>query len=344
MAQIMASNTCEDRHGRLESSKSSKSSLGRVVMNPEDDSCPQNQQPRQHQRQVRRRQVCKVNQRRYRERKRQHEQSIQDDIKELQDKIARARSLNFGLRQNLLSHCANHAQFRQDTMTRYFTLFHRGVTSRSRSDQLRFLEANTSANFQLQGPEYPPGPVYLLKQWQRYSLMFPNLKIDFQLVTSMCASGEVVQGHVMVHLPITRRMLEKLYPHVMYNAALVQHVVGKTLHHKHTQTMYFGDQGKVEFMYVENRLAEAWKAVLAPSFFTAETLALIMGQSKIENHLIQTQDEELEELIRAQDRLSLVDQGVEARVVQLDEEEEEEDHHQEQVQKETKLRMNYILN
>lgn len=136
----------------------------------------------------------------------------------------------------------------------YFSLFKYGVpvAERGGAVQDRLLLSSKQAGF-LNGLMHPKmvfGSSYgvhdLLDQWEKYSLYHTGLKYEVKNLQIMAADrNPVVLAPATLYVRFTRRTIEKIFPHVLWNEALVQRLIGMQIEYPVGNTFYFGDDNKI---------------------------------------------------------------------------------------------------
>ncbi|KAF4030096.1 hypothetical protein GN244_ATG18135 [Phytophthora infestans] len=138
----------------------------------------------------------------------------------------------------------------------YFSLFKYGVPVAEQDlmnvpqDQLVLSSRQIGFLNGLMHPNVVFGSSYgvreLLDQWQKYSLYHAGLKYEVKNLQIMAAEpNPVVLAPATLHVRFTRRTIEKIFPHVLWNEPLVQRLIGKQLEYPVGNTFYFGDDNKI---------------------------------------------------------------------------------------------------
>ncbi|KAJ0404429.1 hypothetical protein ATCC90586_003063 [Pythium insidiosum] len=147
----------------------------------------------------------------------------------------------------------------------YFTLFEFGVPvavgdapvssdalARS-TQQVEFLHSQVRPDMRF-GDKY--GIPMLLEQWERYSLYhaalqftLASLAIDATPPRAKGAEGAgtraLVAAHATLRVRFTRRTIEQVFPHVLWNESLVQKLIGREIEYPVSNRFYFDDDGKI---------------------------------------------------------------------------------------------------
>ncbi|KAL3665363.1 hypothetical protein V7S43_009402 [Phytophthora oleae] len=139
-------------------------------------------------------------------------------------------------------------------VSEYFSVFKYGVPVAEHGgvahDQL--LVSSRQAGFLngLMHPDMVFGSSYgvgeLLDQWGKYSLYHAGLKYEVKNLQIMAADpNPVVLAPATLYVRFTRRTIEKIFPHVLWNEALVQRLIGMQVEYPVGNTFYFGDDNKI---------------------------------------------------------------------------------------------------
>lgn len=146
------------------------------------------------------------------------------------------------------------------TVCEYFSLFEFGVpvvsgglVSRSSllrdalarsSRQAGFLDAMVSPEIVFGGAR---GVHTLLEQWERYSMYHTTLQFVLTRLDVVVpdAANAVVSAKAVLRVRFSRLTIEKVFPHVLWNEALVQRLIGHTIEYPVGNTFFFGEDGKI---------------------------------------------------------------------------------------------------
>lgn len=140
----------------------------------------------------------------------------------------------------------------------YFSLFEFGVpvlasldASRVTRDalvrssrQAGFLNSMLSPDILFGGTR---GVQLLLEQWERYSMYHTKLQFVLQTLDVVVADGEspVISAKAVLRVRFSRLTIQKVFPHVLWNEALVQRLIGREIDYPVGNTFYFGADGKI---------------------------------------------------------------------------------------------------
>lgn len=141
------------------------------------------------------------------------------------------------------------------TIREYFSLFEFGVPVLSQSGNLpteSLLRSSRQATFlnQLADPKMAfggrQGVHLLLQQWERYSMYHSSLRYELKQLKSMVPEPDpVVFASAVLYVRLTRRTIECVFPHILWNEPLVQRLIGMELEYPVVNTFYFNPEGKV---------------------------------------------------------------------------------------------------
>ena len=194
----------------------------------------------------------------YRSRQKNYVQTLEEQVKQLKKEVD-----NLDLRGHSRQRVATWPIKRQpmgasfaSVVNEYFSLFKYGVpvagqggvrnVSHDRllsSKQAGFLNGLMHPNVVF-GGSY--GMHELLNQWKKYSLYHAGLKYEVKSLHIMAADlNYVVLASATLCVRFTRRTIEKIFPHLLWNEALVQRLIGKEFIYPVCDTFYFGDDNKI---------------------------------------------------------------------------------------------------
>ncbi|ETK92156.1 hypothetical protein F441_04538 [Phytophthora nicotianae CJ01A1] len=209
----------------------------------------------------------------------------------------------------------------------YFSLFKYGVPVAEQgsvnvpTDQLLLSSRQAGFLNGLMHPNVVFGSSYgireLLDQWQKYSLYHAGLKYEVKNLQIMAADpNPVVLAPATLYVRFTRRTIEKIFPHVLWNEALVQRLIGKQLEYPVGNTFYFGDDNKIHRYDTYVDFVAAFVSVLGNVEDTMAMMesALIRQESMIGDLLEEPPAEENQAVELPSPRVQLVDEGVGARI------------------------------
>ncbi|GMF31008.1 unnamed protein product [Phytophthora fragariaefolia] len=144
-----------------------------------------------------------------------------------------------------------------NVVNEYFSLFKYGVPVAEHGgaadvphDQLLLSSRQAGFLNGLMHPKMVFGSSYgvreLLDQWEKYSLYHVGLKYEVKNLQIMAADpNPVVLAPATLYVRFTRRTIEEIFPHVLWNEALVQRLIGLKVEYAVGNTFYFGDDNKI---------------------------------------------------------------------------------------------------
>ncbi|OWZ04202.1 hypothetical protein PHMEG_00023935 [Phytophthora megakarya] len=187
----------------------------------------------------------------YRSRRKDYVQALEEQVEQLKKEVDQ---LNLGhpkktapvwplVRQPIGTPFAN-------VVNEYFSLFKYGVPVVDQRDQLQLSPRQAVFLNGLMHPNMVFGSSYgyheLLDQWEKYSLYHAGLKYEVKNLQIMAGDpNPVVRAPATLCVRFTRRTIEKIFPHVLWNEALVQRLIGTKLEYSVGNTFYFGDDNKI---------------------------------------------------------------------------------------------------
>lgn len=138
----------------------------------------------------------------------------------------------------------------------YFSQFEHGIPLLGhggfRGDE-RALSTSTQAQF-LNGVMHPDllfanlprGVGTLLEQWARYTTYHTVLEYELsRLEVVACDPLPVVHAPATLRVRFSRTTIEKIFPHVLWNEALVQKLIGLEVSYPVGNTFYFGEDQRI---------------------------------------------------------------------------------------------------
>ncbi|RQM18562.1 hypothetical protein DD237_001720 [Peronospora effusa] len=194
----------------------------------------------------------------YRSRQKNYVQMLEKHVKQLKREVD-----NLDLRGHSRQRVATWSIKRQpmgasfaSVVHEYFSLFKYGVPVAEQGGVMNIsqdrLLSSSQAGF-LNGLMHPNvvfggsyGMHELLNQWEKYSLYHAGLKYEVKSLQIMAADlNYVVRASATLCVRFTRRTIEKIFPHLLWNEALVQRLIGKEFIYPVSDTFYFDDDNKI---------------------------------------------------------------------------------------------------
>ncbi|ETW08729.1 hypothetical protein H310_01251 [Aphanomyces invadans] len=177
-----------------------------------------------------RRLQSKMNQRRYRAEQLELMERLNGAVSNLTTDVARLEgrvgSLRVSVPKNLRSFDPEH-----NIAKEYFRLFAQGFTKRStdplHSHQRDFVCSVMHSDLEFMNAN---GLGKLFTQWDLYTTMFQSILVSWDrscVVT--CHPQVMLEGQAVMHLRISRRTIEALFPHLLHNEPIVQKLIGRVL-------------------------------------------------------------------------------------------------------------------
>ncbi|POM63568.1 Hypothetical protein PHPALM_21011 [Phytophthora palmivora] len=189
----------------------------------------------------------------YRSRRKNYVQALEEQVEELKKEVDQlnlyGRSKQKATPVWKLARQPMGASF-ATVVNEYFSLFKYGVPVAEHGDQLLLSSRQAGFLNGLMHPNLVFGSSYgireLLDQWERYSLYHAGLKYEVKNLQIMAADpNPVVLAPATLYVRFTRRTIEKIFPHVLWNEALVQRLIGLQLEYAVGNTFYFGNDNKI---------------------------------------------------------------------------------------------------
>ncbi|KAG6580172.1 uncharacterized protein IUM83_15789 [Phytophthora cinnamomi] len=198
----------------------------------------------------------------YRSRRKNYVQTLEEQVEQLKHEVDQ---LNLHGRTQQQQQTAAWPLARQpigasfaNVVSEYFSLFKYGVPVAERGGgavdvpQDQLLLSSRQAGFLngLMHPDLVFGSSYgvqeLLDQWEKYSLFHTGLKYEVKNLQIMAADpNPVVLAPATLYVRFTRRTIEEIFPHILWNEALVQRLIGTQVVYPVGNTFYFGDDNKI---------------------------------------------------------------------------------------------------
>ncbi|EQC35497.1 hypothetical protein SDRG_07205 [Saprolegnia diclina VS20] len=193
-------------------------------------------------RKVVRRAQSKVNQRRYRAEQRQAFDALEGEVQELTNQVARYEGQVEALRS-----AVRLREPELKTALEYFNMFRDGFqvdAPNVAQVQRAFLSGVMDPNLVFMGQD---GIDKLFAQWTLYHTLFHSFTMECPSleIVHLDALTTMVRAPAVLHLRLSRRSIETLYPHVLRSEALVQRMVGRVLRMPVLCQFHFDGRGVV---------------------------------------------------------------------------------------------------
>ncbi|TYZ66945.1 hypothetical protein PybrP1_010642 [[Pythium] brassicae (nom. inval.)] len=187
------------------------------------------------------------------------------------------------------------------TVCEYFSLFEYGVPVMAAglgvtrdalvrsSRQVGFLDSMVAPDFLFGGVR---GVRMLLEQWERYSMYHLTLRFQLQQLEVVVsdAANAVVSAKAVLRVRFSRLTIEKVFPHVLWNTALVQRLIGLEVEYLVGNTFFFGSDGRLAAYDTEVDFLSAFTSVLGSIEDAIELVGLALIK---EQHMIGEEDERM---------------------------------------------------
>lgn len=239
----------------------------------------------------------------YRSRRKKYTDGLADYVEELRKEVEDLQIYR-RTQQETLYHSRNleaTSSFAR-IVCEYFSLFEFGVPVVAEgcniprdallrsSRQASFLNSMMDPNIAFGGTH---GVQLLLEQWERYSMYHTNLQLCLQnLAVVVTDRNPVISAKAVLRVRFSRFTIQKVFPHVLWNEALVQRLIGLEIDYPVGNTFYFGDDGKIHGYETEVDFIDAFTRALGSIQDSVELVchALIKKQ-----HMIGEVEEQEEE-------------------------------------------------
>lgn len=262
---------------------------------------------RLHARKMRRREICKINQRRYRKRLKIQEDIVKNEMVIVSENLSWWKQYNDLILQGSLLRPLNARLLQVTLVHTYADLFANGrvqySSSSTRARQLQYLKINVHPKCILQsGTVVPSGPDEVANQWERYTLLHPRLKLTKLHVEVVHAEARVIKLYCTIVLPLQVRTIAALYPHMMSSGHFLGNVVGKSLEYTRTTTFVFNALNQVVSYSNEHTLVNGWERILENMILTT----YVVTNVNMTEHCILCTDEEITKAFEAETCVKLV--------------------------------------
>ncbi|OQR94519.1 hypothetical protein ACHHYP_01243 [Achlya hypogyna] len=203
-----------------------------------------------HSKMDKRRYDCMMNQRRYRERKKNKTQNTEWYVDELRRETRRLEEHAALLKSNVLMRNIQAGTYRCRSVSTYMSLFQNGlarVPGHLLNQQIDIMASLLAENVLLNGSVGAQG---LRQQWEAFNEFFPQLTMKVLDMQSLGDDHAVVVVDAVVDLLFTQHTIACLFPHVAHRSDLVDKLVDRTISCPLRMSFVFGD-AQVESMEVD---------------------------------------------------------------------------------------------
>lgn len=192
----------------------------------------------------------------YRSRRKNYVDSLEGEVQELNQEVQGLQIYGTILQEMALHTPQGNGGSYTRVVTEYFTIFESGlpphpdqpfdsdeVVLRPTPRQSVFINTLMDANLAFCGTG---GTKRLLKNWECFSLYHTSLSYKLkQLQVMLFEPTAVVSADAVLRVRLSRSTLEKMFPHVLWNEALVQRLVGLEIEYNVGNRFYFSETGKI---------------------------------------------------------------------------------------------------
>ncbi|KAG7401441.1 hypothetical protein PHYBOEH_001433 [Phytophthora boehmeriae] len=189
----------------------------------------------------------------YRSRRKNYVQTLEEQVEQLKKEVDGLSLVGRPHNLQLCRQPAGGTSF-ANVVSEYFSLFKYGVpvTENGAAVDFQLPRASSQTAFleRLMHPNLVFGQSYgvqeLLTQWQKYSLYHTVLKYEVKTLQIMAADpNPVVMAPATLYVRFTRRTIENIFPHLLWNEDLVQRLIGREFAYPVVNIFYFGDDNKI---------------------------------------------------------------------------------------------------
>lgn len=191
----------------------------------------------------------------YRSRRKDYVQTLQAQVDQLKKEVNQlAQYERVPARRLPLAWPVSIGAFLANVVNEYFALFKYGVpitdAPNASHDQLLLSTRQVAFLQRLMHPQVVFASAYgvreVLNQWEKYSLYHAGLKCEVTTVQVMARDPHpVVMAPTTLSVRFTRRTIEGIFPHLLWNEPLVQRLIGKKLTYAVKNIFYFGNDNKI---------------------------------------------------------------------------------------------------
>lgn len=235
----------------------------------------------------RRREQCRINQARYRNRQRDEVVDLQSSVNMLKEQIDQLR-----LQRQTLSTRVISFDFASPIVCEYFRLFQSGMCVKPMNDaergqeqrQFEFLTSALDRNLHVIDET---GRSIFMEQIRRFSLYYGDMDLKVQTMECMQSSSETtrMRARYLFYLTITITTIEQVFPHLEYHPAIKWRLLGKRL--------YFPASVTFDVNHCYRITGVEWSLDFVAGLSTILSLpevALVLQQASIKNNALLTQE------------------------------------------------------
>ena len=215
-------------------------------------------------RKIRRREVGRESQQRYRTRMKKKEDEDTLHVSELKEYISHWTEYHDLLTQKQLL-TPTHNSMEQFKIGELFVLLlRRGSQPPLTSERRRqdtFARQTFTADAIIHSERFPRGPESMIQQNERYASIHPKLRCDLVGVKSLALHSNVIFVHMISYLPIKHRTIVTLFPHLTNNVKFMEAVLDKVIAVNCRFTFRFNMKNQIESITADVDTMQAWMDV-----------------------------------------------------------------------------------
>lgn len=212
-----------------------------------------------------RRDLCRINQQKYRDRQKNKEADLEGAITVLNSKINRATSFNMLLKQGKVNDPFHSIQIRGLVASMYGDLFDYGMDKRNKTfyqTQESFLGFNFDEKVIVLSEKFKPGVQALVDQWKLYTTLHHQFRMKKVAIEKIDPDGNLFRLTTELSFTISHRTIASLYPHMLLDHEFLQKVIGERLAFKCNQLLQFDERNQVVTLHAEYEMVQAWIKLL----------------------------------------------------------------------------------
>ena len=230
---------------------------------------------------IRRREVGRESQQRFRTRMKEKEDEDTLHVLELVESISHwTEYLDLLIQRQLLT--PMHNSLEQFKMVEIFVLLLRRGSQLSRGRQDTFARHTFTEDAIVYSERLPRGPESIVQQNERYALLYPKLTSSLASVTALpIDSNNLVLAQFKSTLPIKQRTVMTLFPHMASNVKFMAIVSDKVICVHARFTFRFNAKNQIECLLCEVDTMEAWINLVQEPDLVLQMLNPKMKQRKI---------------------------------------------------------------
>lgn len=190
----------------------------------------------------------------YRSRRKTYVESLESDVQDLAQEVQGLEIYGRILQEMALHTPASNGGSYSRVVAEYFSVFASGMpVNPDEPSELALVRPTPRQSVfvrTLMAPDMAfcgtGGPKRLLHNWQCFSLYHASLSYSLtQLQVILPEPTAVVSADAVLRVRLTRATVEKMFPHVLWNEALVQKLIGREVTYNVGNRFFFGEDGKI---------------------------------------------------------------------------------------------------